>query len=84
MCDKVWDYQSVLNKVKDSLPAAKKVKINGVSIPVTIYKGIYCSIFGVPLEKDPDGIDFEYKKMKFPRYNPKKQNVLRKIGRMVI
>ena len=84
MNEKIWDYQSVLNKVKDSLPAAKKVKINGVPVPVTIYKGIYCSIFGAPLKKDQDGIDFEYKEMKFPRYNPKKQNALRENGRMIV
>ncbi|WP_075980804.1 hypothetical protein [Bacillus massilinigeriensis] len=84
MCEKVWDYQSVLIKVKDSLPAAKKIKITDIPVPVTIYKGIYCSIFGAPLEKDQDGIDFEYKEMKFPRYNPKKQNTLRANGRMIV
>ena len=48
-------------------------------VPVTNYKGIYCSICGAPLEKGPDDIyfEFEFKEMKFPRYNSKKQNASR-------
>lgn len=79
-----WDYEMMEEKVRELVPDYRKNKITGVPIPVTEFQGIKCSLYADPLEKDPNGVEFEYREMKFPRYNALKHKKLRKNGRIVV
>lgn len=57
----------------------------GAPIPVTSFNGTLCSLFGDPLEKDTDGIEFEYKEKVFEKYDWRKHKQLRaKNGHVVV
>jgi hypothetical protein len=80
-----WDYQNMLAKVKSTLPSSKKGEPIDAPVPVTEFRGIKCSLYGAPLEKDLEGLFFEYKEMKFPRFNANKQREFReKNGRILV
>lgn len=72
-----WDYEKVFEKFKDSLPPEFKDKPNGLPVPVVMFQGVQCSIYGAPLEKDADSVSFSYKEMKFPRFDAAAQRGFR-------
>src|SRR5690625_2539782 len=81
-----WNYSLIERKVRKEMIERNLTKFIDVPIPVTVFRGIPCSLFGAPLEYDDTTPDKEqYREKKFPRFNPNVQKHFREEnGRIII
>lgn len=81
-----WNYSKMERLVRKEMREKNITTFIDVPIPVTVFKGYPCSLFGAPLERDENSTNgLEYREMTFPRFNPNIQKQYRETnGRIVI
>lgn len=81
-----WNYSLAERRVRREMREKKIMTFIDVPIPVTVFRGIPCSLFGAPLELDDTSpLEEHYREMSFPKFNPNVQRKYReKNGRIVV